>query len=314
MPVTQRKYIALAVLASLLLSSSLHLQLKILHDVEELLASYRLPPVQPEPSATSTTPKPPPQRTTFLFVGLDYDLGRENIGVRSDTIIVLTFEATTGEAHLLSIPRDSRVEIPGRGLDKINHAYAFGGIALCLKTVSQFLNGMPIDHWASIDASVLPTVLDYMGPFQVNIELDIPSLGITAGPQQLSCRKLANYLRWRYDGSGDIGRVRRQQNVVIETLKQLQVNIPYYQLPTLYHELKTSFRTSLTLIDAIWWANKFKDFDLTNLHTHHVPGDYLNLRGVSYWGVNEAKLSPILNQMSPELRANLRYRGNVYEK
>jgi LCP family protein required for cell wall assembly len=311
----QSKFVVVAVLSLLMVITGLiHLQLRIAQDVEELLTRSRVPPAGLEPN-TITDEEPPIQRSTFLFLGLDYAKGHENSGARSDTIIVLTV-ISTGEAHLLSIPRDSRVEIPGRGFDKINHAYAFGGIDLCMQTVSQFLGGVQIDHWSSIDASMLPTILDYFGPVQVNIELNIPSLGLKAGPQELSGRELANYLRWRYDGSGDIGRVRRQQGFVVETIKQLQLSIPYYRLPTLYYDLKKSLRTSLTLVDIIWWSYRFKKFDLANLHSHHVPGDYLNLNGISYWGVNAAKLSPILDEMFPELRLTpkLLHKGDVYEK
>lgn len=73
-------------------------------------------------------------RLNILIVGCDEI---ENHG-RADTIVLLSVSPKTKDALILSIPRDTRVEIPGRGMDKINHAYAFGGESLLTKTVSFF--------------------------------------------------------------------------------------------------------------------------------------------------------------------------------
>ena len=197
-------------------------QLQVLESVRTLLAKVEVPDVNGE----VVVEQPKVDRVTFVLLGLDRDDSRKNSGARSDTIIVLTYEKVSGEAHLLSIPRDTRVEIPGRGLDKINHAYAFGRQDLSLKTISNFLGGVKIDYWATIDMGAVPKVIDYFGQIEVDVEKNISALNLKAGRQMLDGKSLLDYLRWRYDGMGDIGRVQRQQNFVVDILKQLQANIP----------------------------------------------------------------------------------------
>ena len=203
-------------------------QLQVLESVRPLFARVNVPVVV---DGVVVEEEPKVDRVTFVLLGLDRDDSRKNSGARSDTIIVLTYEKISGEMHLLSIPRDTRVEIPGRGLDKINHAYAFGREDLSLKTISNFLGGVKIDFWATIDMSTVPKVIDYFGEVQVDVEKNIPALNFKAGPQMLNGEKLLSYLRWRYDSMGDIGRVQRQQDFVVDLLKQFQASIPYSKIP-----------------------------------------------------------------------------------
>jgi len=85
-------------------------------------------------------------RVNILIIGCDEI---ENQG-RADTIVFLSISPKTKDVLILSIPRDTRVEIPERGMDKINHAYAFGGERLISKTVSSFLD-VPIHFYAVAD-------------------------------------------------------------------------------------------------------------------------------------------------------------------
>jgi len=86
------------------------------------------------------------KRVNILIVGCDEI---ENHG-RADTIVFLSISPKTKDVLILSIPRDTRVEIPGRGVDKINHAYAFGGKKLISETVTSFLD-LPINFYVVAD-------------------------------------------------------------------------------------------------------------------------------------------------------------------
>ncbi|MDP3486380.1 MAG: LCP family protein [Bacillota bacterium] len=272
-------------------------QLQVLEGVRPLFAKVEVPVVTGE----IVVEKPRVERTTFVLLGLDRDETRRNSGARSDAIIVLTYETVSGEAHLLSIPRDTRVEIPGRGLDKINHAYAFGRQDLSMKTISSFLGGVKIDYWATIDMGAVPKVIDYFGQIEVDVEKNISALNLKAGRQMLDGKSLLDYLRWRYDGMGDIGRVQRQQNFMVDILKQFQTNIPYSRVPQVYGDLKQAFGTNMGLLDMLWWANHFKGYDMNKLETHNVPGRFLNINGVSYWDANKEQTDGLLRTMFPEM-------------
>ncbi|GAF90946.1 unnamed protein product, partial [marine sediment metagenome] len=97
-------------------------------------------------------------RVNILIVGCDEI---ENHG-RADTIVFLSISPKTKDVLILSIPRDTRVEIPGRGMDKINHAYAFGGEKLISKTVSSFLD-VPIHFYAVVDFNGFVNIIDELG-------------------------------------------------------------------------------------------------------------------------------------------------------
>ena len=105
--------------------------------------------------------------TTIMLMGIDER--KDDVG-RSDTLMVLTLEKDS--ASLLTIPRDTRVKIHGRGYDKINAAYAYGGEKLAQKTVEDFL-GVEIDHYVTINKARFAEVIDALGGVDVYVERDM---------------------------------------------------------------------------------------------------------------------------------------------
>jgi len=95
------------------------------------------------------------ERLNILAVGTD---SVENYG-RADTIFVLSFSPKTKDTILFSIPRDTRVMIPGKGMDKINHAFAYGGVSLLEETIENFL-GLSIHHFGVIDFEGFKYIID----------------------------------------------------------------------------------------------------------------------------------------------------------
>ena len=81
---------------------------------------------------------------------------------RTDTLLLLTLNRGNGEINIISIPRDMRVNIPGYGMDKINHAYAFGGISLTMETVENFLD-INVDHYMTTDFEGFINIVDILG-------------------------------------------------------------------------------------------------------------------------------------------------------
>jgi LCP family protein required for cell wall assembly len=154
---------------------------------------------------------------TFLLVGSDT---RAEIApgdlpdARSDAIMIARFAADRQHAQVISIPRDSWVDIPGRGKNKINAAYAYGGPSLLIQTVEQ-LTGIRIDHYAAIDFDGLIQVTDDLGGVDVVVQ-DTTSNGpytFTAGMNHLDGDQARWYVGQRYDlAGGDFDRVKRQQN------------------------------------------------------------------------------------------------------
>src|SRR3712207_8584085 len=163
---------------------------------------------------------------TFLLVGTD-SRGSADEGIaeggRSDAIMIARFSGDRRHAQLVSIPRDSWVEIPGHGRDKINAAYAYGGPPLLISTVEQ-VTGVRIDHYVAIDFEGIVQVTDDLGGVDV-VVAETTSNGpytFPAGVNHLDGDQARWYLGQRYGlEGGDFDRVRRQQQFVEAVFTQL---------------------------------------------------------------------------------------------
>ena len=153
---------------------------------------------------------------SVLILGIDSDFPGDP--GRSDTIMVATINPNEGTAYLLSIARDTRAYIVGRGFDdRINHAYAFGGAEMTVNTVQRFLN-IPIDFYATLDMDGLGPLIDAMGGVRVyNDTVAFTQSGYTfpLGYVDLHGDSALAYTRMRMqDPQGDFGRQQRQRGVI----------------------------------------------------------------------------------------------------
>ncbi|MFD2170138.1 LCP family protein [Tumebacillus lipolyticus] len=162
---------------------------------------------------------------TFLLLGVDSRHKGER--ARADTILLATVPELGGDVHLMSIPRDTYVQVAGHGYTKINHAMSYGGLPLLRRTVQDFLR-VPIDHTMIVDFEGFRKVIDEIGGLNLQAEksmdyedaADGTSIHLRKG-QQLSTGKLAlDYARFRSDSEADTGRMRRQQQVIRAMIQQ----------------------------------------------------------------------------------------------
>jgi LCP family protein required for cell wall assembly len=171
-------------------------------------------PAEASPTAEASADADP---ITFLLVGSDTraDITDGELpDARSDAIMIARFSADRTHAQIISIPRDSWVDIPGHGKNKINAAYAYGGPTLLIQTVEQ-LTGVRIDHYAAIGFNGLIDVTDELGGIDVYVA-ETTSWGdytFTQGMNHLDGDAARWYVGQRYDlPGGDFDRVKRQQN------------------------------------------------------------------------------------------------------
>ena len=151
---------------------------------------------------------------SILLLGVDERKGDSG---RSDTIILVSVNPKTEKMLMFSIPRDTRTEIIGKGYeDKINHAYAFGGIQMALDTVENFLD-TPIDYYVKVNMESFRDIVDAVGGVEVNNPraFDYEGYSFPEGVQQLNGKEALSYSRMRYeDPKGDLGRNDRQRQVI----------------------------------------------------------------------------------------------------
>lgn len=152
-----------------------------------------------------------------LLIGND-SRGEGKGGGRSDTLMIAYYNQKTNETKLVSIMRDTYVDIPGHGKQKINAAFSFGGPELLRQTIKQNF-GVDINYYAVVDFSGFPKLIDLLAPDGITVDIkERMSYGIgmtlTPGVQTLHGDKLLGYVRFRHDAESDFGRVKRQQEVL----------------------------------------------------------------------------------------------------
>ena len=171
-------------------------------------------PAEASPTDTAAAKGDP---VTFLLVGSDTraDIAEGDLpDARSDAIMIARFSADHEHAQIVSIPRDSWVDIPGHGTSKINAAYAWGGPSLLIQTVEQ-LTGVRIDHYAAIDFDGLIDVTDALGGIDVTVPETTTNgaFTFTQGVNHLDGEAARWYVGQRHGlPGGDFDRVKRQQN------------------------------------------------------------------------------------------------------
>jgi LCP family protein required for cell wall assembly len=225
--------------------------------------------------------------TNIIILGVDSNEGTH----RSDTIMIASINPLEREAKLVSIPRDTIVFIPGKGLDKINHAFVFGGLELSRVTASQFLD-VPIPFYLTIDIGGLADIIDKLGGITIDVEkrmyyVDYAGdlfVNLKPGLQRLNGREAVGYVRFRHDNEGDIGRIQRQQKFMRALAAELTSRENFLRSPGLLISLLSDIHTNLNFKQIIGFAMAVRSaYDLGRISMTSIPGKDVMINKVSYW-------------------------------
>lgn len=224
-------------------------------------------------------------RVNILIVGCDEI---ENHG-RADTIVFLSISPKTKDALILSIPRDTRVEIPGRGMDKINHAYAFGGESLISEAVSSFLD-VPIHFYAVVDFNGFVYIIDELGGVEIDVEKEMyyvdkaggVEINLHPGKQILDGEKALQYIRFRYDKLGDLGRIKRQQKLALAVIKKMINFDSITKIPQISEGMKGYIETNIEARYTVALANLFRGVNQEKFRIETVQSKPVYIEGISY--------------------------------
>lgn len=230
----------------------------------------------------------------FTVAVLGVDSGKEQVR-RSDTLMIAFVDIPQKKVALMSIPRDSRVRIPGHGLDKINHAYAFGGYPLTKATVESWM-GIPLDYHIEVDFKGFVEIVDLLGGVEVDVEKRMKYkdrsqnlyIDLRPGLQKLDGYQAMGYVRFRHDRMGDLGRIERQQKFLRLLARQALSPAQVHKLPAVAREVAEHVTTDLPLPGILRLAKLARDFDQKNLTTFSVPGEPTMIGGISYVIPDEA--------------------------
>jgi LCP family protein required for cell wall assembly len=209
-------------------------------------------------------------RLNIALLGFDSSAGakqREDI-FRPDTILIISLDFATSKASMVSIPRDSYVKIHGSdSYDKINHSYMHGyvrasgnqdprekGIKNTLLTIGDFLGGIPLHGYVALDLDGAAEIIDIIGGIYYPVEITVYAddhrsiLLLDKGYQHLNGRELLYYLRDRDPlNDGEMGRIKRQQKVLIALAKKLITEGRLADYRQLYETVSKSVKTDISL-------------------------------------------------------------------
>jgi LCP family protein required for cell wall assembly len=201
------------------------------------------------------------QPMTILLMGVDAREGEAiDIGVRPDALAVLRLDPESGSCRMLNIPRDSRVNLPGYGLTKINHALSVGGISYQELVVSEFL-GIQIDQYALIDWGGTKALVDAVGGVTITVTEPFEQNGVVfeVGEREVDGIEALAYASYRGGPDGDFGRIRRQQQLVRAILAKGPALDPVTLVRQLLPQLKDHVRTDLSPVDLLALGSRFID-------------------------------------------------------
>lgn len=208
-------------------------------------------------------------RVNIVLLGFDRNesRGKKSEIFRPDTIMIASIDFNDRKVALLSIPRDSYVKIAGtETYDKINHAYMYGyhaaaargedkhkgGLDTTIRTIEDFLDGIPIHYYVTVDMDGVVEIVDQVGGVYFDVKYPVRTkygtgkLLVDKGYQLLDGKKFLYYVRDRSVG-GDFGRASRQQEILIEAFRQIKERGKLRDIPAIYRSVQNNVETNLSL-------------------------------------------------------------------
>lgn len=268
------------------------------------LQSFLLGQFKDKPSTEESPAIADGERTNILLLGVDARPGETKS--RADTMIVASIDPKLNKAALVSIPRDTQIEIEGSPSDKINSANVVGGPELAVEKVSELL-GEKIDYYVEMDFKGFAKIIDALGGVNINVDQRMykPSedIDLKAGQQLLNGRQALGFVRYRDYVMGDIDRTAHQQAFLKALGKELLKPKNIVKLPSLVREANRNIDTNLRLSDMLKMATWAPGFNGNSIIAQTLPGYFLDKRDdygnltQSYWVADKEKTEGLIEKM-----------------
>ncbi len=237
-------------------------------------------------------------------------MATDESGLRTDTIMVASFDRERQQLNILSIPRDTRVTIGNSG-QKLNSAYAIGKQELSIKAVRNLI-GLPIHYYAVVNPDGFAAIIDELG----GVEIDVPQrmkysdpeqnlyIDLQPGLQVLDGDKAEQFCRFRSYPQGDIGRVEAQQ-MFVKALIEQKLNMGLlFKAKAIFEEIEKYLTTNISIGDVGTLIPLLKLLDSEKINTYQLPGESGYIGGISYYLCDRTKTDQLINEvflnMAPE--------------
>ncbi|EMI10458.1 LytR family transcriptional regulator [Anoxybacillus gonensis] len=238
---------------------------------------------------------------SILLIGVDE---RKNDRGRADSLIIMTVNPQKRSVEMLSIPRDTRTEIVGKGkADKINHSYAFGGVEMTIETVEKFLD-IPVDYYIKVNMESFKDIVDALGGVTVNNPFAFTYEGVSfpKGEITLNGEKALKYSRMRYDDPrGDFGRQDRQKQIIEAIIKKGASFSSLTNYSDVLSAIGKNIKTNLTFEEMKLIQSNYKEAR-HHIEQLHIKGKGTKMNGVYYLIVPEEERLQISNKLKEHLQ------------
>jgi len=244
------------------------------------------------------------QPFSILLMGVDHRKG--DVG-RADSMILLTVNPEKKTTKMVSIPRDTRTEIVGKGkVDKLNHSYAFGGVQMTIDSVENFLD-VPVDYYLEVNMEGFRDIVDAVNGVDVVNDMDFTYEGthFKKGPLHLNGELALKYSRMRkLDPRGDFGRQMRQRQVIEAVIKRGANVSSLGNYQDILKAIEKNVSTNLNLNEMISIQKDYRDA-ANKIDEIQITGKGTKINGIYYLLVSDEEK----NYVTAELKNNLGLNG-----
>jgi LCP family protein required for cell wall assembly len=242
------------------------------------------------------------KKINILLVGIDQRY--EDEMSRSDTNLLLSIDPKNKKLVLISLPRDSLITLPGyEGDQKLAHAHSYGGVPLLVKTIESILN-IEIPYYVEVNFDGFKKMIDLIGGVTIDVEKDMDyesylgdvRIHLKKGLQHLNGEKALEYVRFRMDETGDIGRMERQQKFIKAIIKQALALSNTIKLQKALLELKNWVKTNLEPSQIIKIGLIVKNINEEDMISFTLPGTLGWKNHLSYYILDYDKINEIVDK------------------
>lgn len=265
----------------------------------------------------------PQKKINILLIGVDGDIdnnlskNRTRQNGRSDTLILFNIDTKTNTINAISIPRDSKVYIANSNdIDKINHAFAFGGPQLTVSTIEDTF-GIRIDHYIAVNYNVLKEIVAAVGGVDIYVEKNMHyndsaghlHINLKKGQQTLDADTAEEFLRFRHDALGDIGRIERQQAFVTGLIKEFQNPAIIPKLPEIIKAVQENVLTDMNMYEMSEVAAYLQGINMSQMQITTLPGTPSSKGHISYWILDPTEVQSIIDKFIYRVDENFKTQG-----
>lgn len=220
------------------------------------------------------------ERINILLLGADARNSEHN--GYTDSITILSIDKKTKQTYLLSIPRDTMVQIPGRGYVKINSAYAYGDINTTKTAVENLLN-VRIDYYALVDFESFKEVVDTLGGITMYVDPHIsavrPKLNGKTGTCKVTGSEALILVRFRQDSESEGGRMKRHREAIKAITDEILKPSNILKLPAVINQLRQNVKTDIPPLQTTVIQKLLSGFNLDNAKIEVVSGNWTYING-----------------------------------